>query len=145
MEVPALTDLSQRLDRMNPEAKALWGKMSLAQMLTHCRLALEAGLGDYKLTPMGNFLKRWLMFPLMIRLPWPQGKAPTHPELNMVDRGLPFRSVAEEAADLKARLAVWQQGKFGHVEHSIFGKLSKPGWDVLQRRHLDHHFRQFGI
>jgi hypothetical protein len=117
MELPTLSDLSQRLEHLNPEAKPVWGKMNLAQMLLHCRMAMEAGLGERELQMKGNFVTRWILFPIMMRLPWPKGKA----------------------------LAIWRQGKFGPWEHSLFGKISKPGWDLLQRRHLDHHFRQFGI
>jgi hypothetical protein len=145
MEIPTLPDLAQRLDRINPEAKSNWGKMSLAQMLLHCRMAMEAGLGERELQMKGNFVTRWVLFPLMIRIPWPKGKAKTHPGLDIVSLNLSARSASEEAVALRERLAIWQQGKFGPWEHSLFGKISKPGWDLLQRRHLDHHFRQFGI
>jgi hypothetical protein len=145
MELPTLSDLALRLDRLDPEAKALWGKMNLAQMLLHCRMPLEAGLGERELKMQGNFFTRWLLFPILIRVPWPKGKAQTHPGLNVVSLNAPVRTVAEEAAALKERLAIWREGHFGHWEHPIFGRISKPGWDLLQRRHLDHHFRQFGF
>lgn len=145
MEIPTLAELAQRLDRLDPEAKAHWGRMNLAQMLMHCRMAMEAGLGERELKSRGNFLTRWVMFPMLVRLPWPKGKAQTHPGLNVVDLNLPARSLAEETVALKERLAIWSEGGFGPWEHSLFGKISKRGWDRLQRRHLDHHFRQFGI
>lgn len=30
-------------------------------------------------------------------------------------------------------------------EHPAFGKLSTKDWGVLVYRHIDHHFKQFGV
>jgi hypothetical protein len=29
--------------------------------------------------------------------------------------------------------------------HPAFGRLSRRAWGVLSYRHIDHHFRQFGV
>jgi hypothetical protein len=145
MSTPTLIELNQRLERLNPEAKALWGKMNLAQMLLHCRVALEAGMGDRVVQkPVDDFFKRWVLFPILMSLPWPK-KAPTHPEFDIVATKMPVLDVLAEAEALKGKLKKYMAGNFALTRHSIFGNISKTQWDDLQRKHLDHHFRQFGI
>jgi hypothetical protein len=34
---------------------------------------------------------------------------------------------------------------FRWAAHPAFGRMSHRAWGVLGYRHLDHHFRQFGI
>ncbi|HKP97332.1 MAG TPA: DUF1569 domain-containing protein [Fibrobacteria bacterium] len=145
MEPPTLSQLSQRLDSLDPDAKALWGKMSLAQMLVHCRMPLESGMGERQVAPKSNFFTRWLLFPLLMKIPWPKGKAQTHGEFNVVSLNLPVRSVQDEAAALAAKLKAFLAGGFQLQAHPIFGNLSMAQWLYLQRKHLDHHFRQFNI
>ncbi|MDB5105754.1 MAG: hypothetical protein JWP91_3443 [Fibrobacteres bacterium] len=146
MKAPTLDELTQRLERMNPEAKALWGRMNLAQMLLHCRVAMEAGMGDRIVKkPEDSFAKRWLLYPLLMLLPWPKGKAPTYPEFDILETRMPVLSVTEEAAALTGRLKSFIGGNFPLQRHAIFGRLSRVQWSNLQRKHLDHHFRQFGI
>src|SRR6266478_1809776 len=100
MKSPTLSELAQRLDRLDPNAKSLWGKMNLPQMLVHCRLPMEAALGERKVTPKTNFLKRWVVYPLLMQVPWPKGKAQTHGEFNVVKMNMPVRAVADEAEAL---------------------------------------------
>lgn len=145
MQAPTLPDLAQRLDRIDPNAKALWGKMNLAQMLVHCRMPIENALGEMQVKPVDNFLTRSILFPLLMKLPWPKGKAATHQEFDVVKLNLPVRTVAEEAAALAGKLNVVMNGGFQPKPHAIFGPLSMEKWIGLQRKHLDHHFRQFGV
>ncbi|MDB5051260.1 MAG: hypothetical protein JWO30_4331 [Fibrobacteres bacterium] len=145
MESPTLPQLTDRLNRLDPNAKALWGKMNLAQMLVHCRMPLEAGMGERTVTLKGNFFMRRVVFPLLMKLPWPKGKAETHVEFNVLKMSLPVRSVQEEAAALAGKLKAFLTGGFQLKDHPLFGDLSMAQWLQLQRKHLDHHFRQFGI
>ena len=146
MNAPTFPELSERLGKLDPNAKALWGKMNLAQMLVHCRIPMETGLGLREVEkPSANFATRWLLFPLLMNLPWPKGKAQTHPEFNVVKADLPVRSVAEEASDLAGKMKTFMEGNFKPRKHAIFGELSLSQWADLQRKHLDHHFRQFGF
>jgi hypothetical protein len=145
MKAPTLPELAQRLDRIDPGAKALWGKMNLAQMLVHCRMPMESGLGERQVKRVDNFMLRYVVFPLLMRLPWPKGKAQTHDDFKVVELNLPVRSVAEEATALSGKMKLLIAGGFNPKPHPIFGELNLQNWLKLQRKHLDHHFRQFGI
>lgn len=144
MEPPTMSQLAQRLERLDPDAKALWGKMNLAQMLAHCRMPMESGMGDRDAALNGNFFTRRILFPLLMRIKWPKGKAETHPGFNVVKANVPVRGVQEEAAALADRIKAFLAGGFTLKAHPIFGDLSMEQWLLLQRKHLDHHLRQFG-
>src|SRR5882672_6142775 len=38
-----------RLSRLQPSSKALWGKMNVGQMLSHCQAPIDVALGQSKL------------------------------------------------------------------------------------------------
>ena len=47
-----------RLERLTPASERQWGKMSVAQMLAHCSLIMEAAVGDSR--PKRMFIGRLL-------------------------------------------------------------------------------------
>ena len=76
-------------------------------------------------------------------LPFPKS-APTAPELLVRAPG----DFAADCAELDRRLrgrAARAARPHSRREHPAFGKLSKRAWGVLIYRHMDHHFRQFGV
>jgi hypothetical protein len=138
----ARQELAERLERLSPEAKPLWGKMSAPQMLAH--------IGDWMLMAKGVLAtapkNRVLSFPPLKQLaiywlPFPKG-VPTAPELI---RRRPLAWTVERAA-VRQQLqsfenfnpAVWP-------EHPVFGEMTPRAWYVLGYRHMDHHLRQFGV
>jgi hypothetical protein len=138
----ARQELAERLERLSPEAKPLWGKMSAPQMLAH--------IGDWMLMAQGELAtapkNRVLSFPPLKQLaiywlPFPKGVL-TAPELI---RRRPLAWTVERAA-VRQQLqsfenfnpAVWP-------EHPVFGEMTPRAWYVLGYRHMDHHLRQFGV
>ena len=142
-EQTAQQELQQRVDKLNADSRGQWGKMTIDQMLSHladsCRMALgdlptAAKPGPFRFAPLRKAVIYWL--------PWPKG-APTAPEL--IAR-TPVSVVAEQA-DLKSlleRLAA-QRSRQDWPAHPAFGVLSQKDWGALIYRHLDHHFKQFGV
>jgi len=44
---PAVTaELIHRIEQLNPQSPAIWGKMSVDQMLAHCNVAYEMAFTD---------------------------------------------------------------------------------------------------
>ncbi len=136
-------ELQQRLEHLTAECRGQWGKMTIDQMLSHladsCRMALgELATahkpGPFHFAPLRKVVIYWL--------PWPKG-APTAPEL--IARKP--TSVETEKADLRAllqRLAAQEETQTWPA-HPAFGVLSHKDWGVLTYRHVDHHFKQFGV
>src|SRR5215471_15906436 len=84
-----LAETKERLRRLTPEDQALWGKMSVMQMLRHLSCAYDVALADRKVGPVKG-PPPWLLKLAALRsgMRWPKG-TPTTPEL--------IRAVEEES------------------------------------------------
>jgi hypothetical protein len=138
----ARQELVERLERLSPEAKPLWGKMTAPQMLAHLADWMLMAKGELKTAPKNRALSFWPVKQLAIFwLPFPKG-VPTAPELLSrkplawtVERAA-VRNHVESFETLDP--AVWP-------EHPVFGVMTPRAWCVLGYRHTDHHLRQFGV
>ena len=139
------TEIIDRINNLSHQSQAQWGKMNVAQMLTHCQAPLRVAYGDLK-------LKRGLMgilFGSMFKKKLTRDEKP-------FDRNLPTdkaflviekREFEKETNNLVALVKKFEQvGKNGITKdaHPFFGKMTPNEWDALQWKHLDHHLRQFG-
>jgi hypothetical protein len=139
----ARQDLLTRLDQLTPDAKGRWGKMNCYQMLAHIADAVRMPLGELKTKPKKTPLRFAPVKKLIIYvLPFPKG-APTAPELIARTEG-DWNKEAVAVKELLARFAELQNQETW-PEHPAFGKLSKKDWGALVYKHIDHHFRQFGV
>ncbi|MCC6408069.1 MAG: DUF1569 domain-containing protein [Planctomycetes bacterium] len=138
-------EMLARLSRLSASTKPQWGKMDAAQMCAHCQVALKVALGELELKRgllgilFGGFARRQLLSDK----PWGRN-LPTAPEFRVTDR----RDFAREhaaLAELARRFGEGGPAKLTQKPHPFFGKLSADEWSTLQWRHLDHHFRQFGV
>ncbi len=92
-------------------------------------------------------LKLPLRYPLLKQLviywlPWPKG-VPTAPELMCTDL---FDWATERSAVIQLIHSFEKRDPGAPWPvHPAFGRLTSRAWGVLGYRHMDHHFRQFGI
>lgn len=139
----AREELKRRLGEINSNCNRQWGKMSCDEMLAHLVLSFRMTLGELKTEPKPGPFKHWPIKQLIIYwLPWPKG-APTAPEL--LTRKL--EAVESEKIELAALMDSMARAESREEwpEHPAFGKLSSKDWGVLVYRHVDHHFKQFGV
>jgi hypothetical protein len=137
-----LAALLTRIDTLQPNQPAKFGKMTVSQMVRHCTVPLYGTMGEMKVTQKNTFIKIWPMPKLIIYvLPWPQG-APTAPEFIITDEG----DLTERKAALRAALEKFvAKGESQTFQpHAAFGVLSAKDWGALVHRHMDHHLKQFG-
>ena len=135
-------EMQDRLPRLLPDAPPRWGRMSAARMLRHLANALRMATGDLAIAPRNTPLRLFPIKQLVVFvLPFPHG-APTAPALVVnddVDFEAERRTVAELLGSFAKRdLQAWP-------EHPAFGPLDRGQWGVLAWKHVDHHFRQFGV
>ncbi len=148
--MPTLWDAGDRqalLARLGPLTSgtgALWGSMNATQMVTHCARAMRMALGDLPVAPKKTPLRYPGIKQLIIyALPMPKG-APTARELtSRADEG-DFEAERTAIGDLVERFGRCAQGGVW-PDHPAFGRMSGRDWGVLAWKHLDHHFRQFGL
>lgn len=142
---PAVTAaLRTRIESLTPGTRALWGKMSVDQMLAHCTTIYRQTLGEVGGGPWllrafaRTFFKTSIVGdkPFARNLPTPQNFRVSDP-----------RDFARERArllDLVARLHGEGAPAFEGRAHVTWGPLSAREWSNLYYKHLDHHLRQFG-
>ena len=140
-DVDVRAELMARVQKVTPESRAQWGKMNAEQMLMHLTQSLRMAVGELAVKSKKLPLRYPPLRQLVVYvLPWPKG-SPTAPELipsNCESMENCKREIARLADVFAAHSGAWP-------EHPAFGKLSRGGWGVLVRRHIDHHLRQFGV
>ncbi|HEX8212128.1 MAG TPA: DUF1569 domain-containing protein [Longimicrobium sp.] len=137
-------ELKERLLRLRPDSERQWGKMSPAQAVAHCSIAMEMALGDTRAPRMlaGRIFGR-IVKALALRNDAPiRRNTPTVPELVVADE----RSLDTERQRLSVLIdrftAAGPAGCTTHP-HAFFGRLTPQEWSVLMYKHVDHHLRQF--
>jgi hypothetical protein len=136
--------LRTRLGALRPDAPPLWGKMNCPQVLAHVNDALRMATGELPVAPRKLLLRFPPLKQLMVYVvPMPKG-IPTARELvARIDRA----QFAEEAAAFPEMLEKFasRPADARMPAHPAFGPLTRRAWGVLAYRHVDHHFRQFGV
>ena len=139
--------LSNRLNQLNPDTKALWGKMDVTQMLTHMNDAFRIALGMKPAVDVSNFFSRNITFPVAVYvLPfWPKGEA-APVEMDQQKEGSKPRDFYTEREFLLKMIDVLNEREETKFKpHPLFGQLNKKQWGDLLVKHLNHHLRQFGV
>lgn len=139
---PAREQIKSRLDKLNANTPAKWGKFSAPQMVSHLIEATRMGLGELPVKPRNTPFKRFPLKQFIIYVaPFPKG-APTAPEL-LAGTPLEWDGEVHRLKELLGRFAGGTYINF--PEHPAFGKLSRRAWGVLAYKHFNHHLKQFGV
>ena len=139
----ARKELAQRLDKLKPDAPAQWGRMSAPQMVVHVVDALKMSTGELPVEEKKRPVRFAPVKQLIIYGPAFPKSVPTAPEL-LVRQCEDFGT---ECATLKQMMDTFASipATTELPRHPAFGKLSRRAWGALTYKHIDHHFKQFGI
>jgi hypothetical protein len=137
------TEIVNRINKLTSQSQAKWGKMNVAQMLSHLQLPITIAYGTHQ--PKGSFLLRLLGPLFKSKLwddkPYKQG-LPTDPTFVMTGAEKDFEKEKQILLDMVNRFS---EATVVGERHPIFGKLTKENWSKATWKHLDHHLRQFGV
>jgi hypothetical protein len=77
--------LKERINKITPDTKPLWGKMNVNQCLRHMNLSLDIPTGKLEPT-IANVppMPKWLLKFFLLNMKAPKERAETFKELNMV-------------------------------------------------------------
>ena len=141
---PAKNEILRRLGALSPGATRQWGKMTAAQMLAHCAVALEAGTGDKprRQQLIGKVFGPFVRKGLLGDKPFSKG-SPTDPTFVVTDER-DFAGERDRLAGLVERFCEHGREHAGKQTHSFFGRMSGDEWGRLMYKHIDHHLKQFG-
>ena len=134
-----------RLDKLSPSSKAEWGKMSVAQMLAHCKVAFSVPLSEKPMPRMmiGRLLGWVFKSKLYNDSPWGRN-LPTSPSFVIKDE----RDFYKEKSELLELIHTFYNlgpSQVGKHPHPMFGKFTPAQWGQSMYKHLDHHLQQFGV
>jgi hypothetical protein len=135
-------ELIRRINTLNENNTAQWGKMNVYQMLKHCVLYEEMVQGKKKHRRI--FLGR--LFGKMALNDLIKDEKPVRHNMPTI----PAIKVKENEGDIAAEKAKWiamieeythRSNQYG--EHAFFGKMTEDQIGLLEYKHIDHHLRQF--
>jgi hypothetical protein len=138
--------LYKRMDDLQADAPALWGKMNVSQMLAHCCIPFEQALGMRSDGPnlfMKLLLRIFFKNSMVNEVPY-RPNLPTAPSF-VIDNE---RNIEVERSRLKMLLGQFNErgeSAFDGKKQISLGSLSALEWNNLMYKHLDHHLRQFGV
>lgn len=135
------------LNQISGDTKPLWGTMTAQRMVEHLTDGVLTGAGKIELTcPYeGEKLERSKAF-LMSDAPMPRDF-----KAHFVDDTAPLKNDEFELA-VDAFIEAWVDfeeycelhPENQHV-HPVFGLLNLAEWRWMHRKHITHHFTQFGV
>jgi hypothetical protein len=134
-------ELIHRIQWLNVNATAQWGKMNVHQMVKHCSLWEEMMMGrrKYKRNWLGYLFGKIALKGLVKDEKHMGRNAPTIAELKV-----------KETGDFETEKARWVSlmEEYDHLSgpeilHPFFGKMTREQMGYLIYKHTDHHLRQF--
>jgi hypothetical protein len=146
-DTTALSEVLGRLERIEPDARPGWGRMSAHEMLCHLCDSFRLGLGERQASPKTSPFQRTVVkwAALYVPVQWPKG-VPTRPEMEQGRGGTAPVEFARDKAELGAIIRRFSAAgrRFDAVSHPMFGRMKDSEWLRWGYLHADHHLRQFG-
>jgi len=138
-------EVIERINKLTPESKAQWGKMTVDQMLSHCQAPLDFTFGN---TPMkANFLMRIIGKILKKKVLGGtefKKNSPTAPAFIRTEK-YDFDQTKKELIEKIGIFSELGKKAIKTTNHPFFGELTYDEWSQMHTMHLDHHLRQFGV
>jgi Protein of unknown function (DUF1569) len=138
-------DILSRIDKLEPDSKALWGKMNVNQGLRHMSMAFDISTG--KLDPTISKappMPKWLLKFFLLNAKPPKERAETFKEMNTVSNGINPENFEMERQTLKKAVEDFFNTTSLIPKNKLAGKFTRNDWGKLNYNHTDHHLRQFG-
>ncbi len=141
-----VSQIMERINKLNPNSKANWGKMNVGQMLTHCNVTYEMVYTDKHKKPnafLKFILKKLVKNKVVSDKPYPKnGK--TAPQF-IIKNEKNFDIEKQRLIDYIEKTKNLGESHFEGKESHSFGVLSSYEWNNMFYKHLDHHLNQFGV
>lgn len=142
-----LESVLSHLNKLTAETKPSWGKMSAQRMVEHLTDTLRIATGEnpQELIIPEDKVERMVAF-LYTDKPMAQNM-----EVPFAKEGTPLRNeelelAIDEFVDVYLEFQeLFAQNPELKTVHAYYGPLNYEQWDLLNKKHLTHHFTQFGI
>ena len=140
-------EVINRIESLQPNQKALWGKMDVAQMLAHLNIQYQAMYENEKFKKP-NFIMRFILKTFI--KPIVTGEKP----FKKNGKTAPYfivnsdKNFEDEKEKLINNIATTQKNGVEVLlprDTKSFGKLTAKQWNNMLYKHIDHHLQQFGV
>ena len=135
-------ELISRINALNENNPAVWGKMNVYQALKHCTLWDEWVQTDktHKQVFIGRLFGRMALKKVLKDEAPLAHNTPTLPEFRIKE---PTGDIASEKKKWIALINNYTQFSKPDFVHSFFGKMTREQVGQIVYKHADHHLRQF--
>ena len=139
-------ELVERINSLNENSKAEWGKMNVYQMTKHCTIWNEWVLGK-----KGFVYKQVFLGKIFGKMSLKSNTKDDKPIGKNMPAGKTF-TVNGKEGDLKTQKSIWTEQILSYNNfsndnfiHDFFGKMTKEQIGIFAYKHNDHHLRQFNV
>ncbi|MEN9700113.1 MAG: hypothetical protein RLZZ301_1311 [Bacteroidota bacterium] len=139
--------LHARIDALSSQTQALWGKMKVAQMLSHCQVAYQQILGENTDKPgpfMGWMLRTFFKTSMVNEVPY-KPNLPTGPTFIRVGQDFNFEEEQQKLKNYIQRIQEMGPDRLASIPSLSLKKLTASEWNNFLFKHIDHHLKQFGV
>jgi hypothetical protein len=137
-------NLILRVNSLNENSTAKWGKMNVYQMVKHCILCEEMYLGKtpYKRTFLGFLLGKLALQQLMKDDKPKKRNSPTKDEFKIIESN---GNLLEDKLKWISLIKEYENYSKQDFVHWFFGKMTKEQVGISVFKHIDHHLGQFNV
>ena len=141
-----VAELTNRINKLTPDTKGLWGKMAVGQMLAHCNVSYEMVYTDKhpKPNPVMKFILKVLVKEKVVGPTPYKHSNPTAPAF-IIKEDRDFEAEKSRLIDHLNQTLQLGGAHFDNHESHSFGALTASQWNTMFYKHLDHHLQQFGV
>ena len=142
--------IQECLNKLKEDVKPIWGIMTPQHMLEHIEYTYKIASGkiqDFDISTPEKILEK-VHNSLYNYRPFPKNS-----DFPLLERGKLAKLEHEsfEVSKLKfneareAYLEFFKENPDAIVKNLVFGEMNKYEWYLMERKHLNHHFEQFGL
>jgi hypothetical protein len=136
-------ELIRRINSLNPQSKAQWGKMNVCQMIRHAALGDKMLQGELKIKRVliGRLFGRMILKQVMKDDAPFRKNSPTSPQLQTPAESRDIEAYKKEWIN---RIGQYNNNDTQGINHPFFGAMTGEQIGMFAYKHADHHLRQFG-
>ena len=142
--------IDECLSNLTENMKPKWGIMTPQHMIEHLEYTYKIAAGeiqDFEISTPERILEK------VKNSLWNYDKFPKNSQFPLLDKDTLDvlkhenleTAISKFKAQRKAYLEYFKEHPDALLSNIVFGELNKYEWYLLERKHLNHHFEQFGL
>lgn len=142
--------IDECLSNLSENMKPKWGIMTPQHMIEHLEYTYKIAAGeiqDFEISTPDRILEK------VKNSLWNYDKFPKNSQFPLLDKDTLDvlkhekleTAISKFKAQRKAYLEYFKEHPDALLSNIVFGELNKYEWYLLERKHLNHHFEQFGL